>query len=50
MYGITDLQSTAPERVDNKKGLKRNAWISLGRGSRKDLLGKLKAGFGGNKK
>lgn len=38
---IINLQSTAPERLHNKEGQKRNTWISLGRGSRKGLLGKL---------
>ena len=36
-YRITSLQSTAPERLDNKEGLKRDAWISLERGNRRDL-------------
>lgn len=40
------LQSTAPERLENKEVQKRAARIFLGRGCRKDedILGKLGAG------
>lgn len=49
---IMDLQSAGPERLDNKEGAKKEAWISLGRGTRGDLLGKLgwEKGDGGNGK
>ena len=42
-YRITNLQSTAPERLENKEDPKWDAWISLGRGNRRVLLGKLGA-------
>ena len=32
------LQSTDPKRLSKKKGPKGDAWISLGRGKRTDLL------------
>lgn len=43
---ISNLQSTATGRLDNKDGLKRDTWISLGRGDGWYLLGKLEVGWG----
>lgn len=40
---ITVLQSTAPEKLGNKKAHKKDSWITLGRGIRRDLLSKLGA-------
>ena len=39
---ITRLQSIVPEKLGNKEDLNRDTWITLGRGIRWDLLGKLK--------
>lgn len=38
------LQSTAPEKLDNKKSLWRDIGISKGRENRRDLLGEKGAG------
>lgn len=42
------LPSTVPERRGNKEKSNRDSRMSLGRGSRRDFLGKLGAGEGGN--
>ena len=42
------LQCTSAKRLGNKKALEGNAWISLGRGSRIDVVGGMAAGRYGN--
>ena len=43
---IANVQFTVPERLDNKEDPKRDTWVFLRRGSRKDLLSKMGAGLG----
>lgn len=42
------LQSTAPERMGNKECTKRDTWISMGKGNRRDLLSRLGTNGDGN--
>lgn len=42
------IQFTVPERLGNKHGPKGDAWISLGKRNRRDLLSRLVVDSNGN--
>ena len=41
------LQSTDPEKLNNKDGSRGHLWLSLGRGNRTEFMGGLGMGRGG---